>query len=203
MTGTGLMIVSSFNETLGNSTTKTLKYLTNCTSPILLQISQFFLSILQPDQTYMSLGPVAHYQIGNMYVQLTAAKRDMIIVNGALKEDYQGGYDSILSELESELGKKITQIIGIGVALFVATLLLGVLFTYLQITRPMHKVALYLSLASNFKFKEIMENGGYGKTSFLSELGLIHITFFEMVERFAVAIKENRELARFSNGPGG
>ncbi|KAJ3286284.1 hypothetical protein HDU79_006596 [Rhizoclosmatium sp. JEL0117] len=203
MTGTGVMIVSSFNETLGNSTTKILKSLVNCTTPILVQISNYLSTILLPNQTYESLGPSAHYEIGNMYVQLSVTKRNMIIISGALKSDYQGDYDVIIDRLETTLSTKLNQMIVIGIGLFVFVMLLGVVFTYLQITKPMQKLATYLEMASNFKFKPITESGGYGKTSFLSELGEIHVMFFEMVERFAVAIKENHEFAKFSNGPGG
>ncbi|KAI9349791.1 hypothetical protein BDR26DRAFT_852807, partial [Obelidium mucronatum] len=146
MTGDGIMLVSSFNETLGNATTSIVKSLVNCTSPALVQISNYFSNLLKPNQTYTSLGPSAHYEIGNMFVQLTVAKRNMIIVNGVLKEDYQGAYDTILSNLEYSLDRKVSEIIGIGVALFVVTMLLGVLFTYLQISRPMYKVASYLKL---------------------------------------------------------
>ncbi|KAJ3291445.1 hypothetical protein HDU79_002375, partial [Rhizoclosmatium sp. JEL0117] len=163
MSASGLMTVSSFNETLGNATANTLKHLSNCTTPILAQISTYLSKLLQPGQDYASLGPSASYQIGNLYVQLATTGRTppMVIVNGALKQDYQGDYDTVIDHLNSTLASNLTAIIVIGVALFVVTVLGGVVFTYFQITRPMIRLATYLELATQFQFKAIKDKGGY------------------------------------------
>ncbi|KAI9352838.1 hypothetical protein BDR26DRAFT_206270 [Obelidium mucronatum] len=201
MSGTGLMVVSSFNESLGNATLGTLKRLPECTSPILVQISNYFGSILKPNQSYESLGPVASFQLDNLYVQLALTKHlpSMIVVNGALKQDYTGDYDVVLAKLDFTLNDNLNKMIIAGIVVFVGMLFIGLLFSYYYLLRPMKQLETFLLLATKFKFKEILDKGGYGVTSFVKELGAIHVTFFQMVDRFATAIKENHELVRFSN----
>ncbi|KAJ3031689.1 UNVERIFIED_CONTAM: hypothetical protein HDU68_001206 [Siphonaria sp. JEL0065] len=202
MTRHGSLIGLSNKESILNADGD-LKFANASTSPNILATVMYLQSLLPAnnmDYTLLASRKTTNFKVNGVYFQIQIMPQEprYIIVNGAPTTDYTGNIDAVLLQLKATLTNEMTQIISISVGVFIAMVAVSCFLTYYSVSVPMATITRIMDEAMSFDFTTFKAMGKQ-QGNFISELCELETVFYDMIEKFSLMVKSNREVTRGRN----
>lgn len=164
MTKTGLMVGSSYNESLLIGST--LKTVWNMTSPYVSITGNYLTSLLQSSSSsssssYESLAG-SFYQYQDLYFQVSVMDREpgYVIVNGAPASDYMGSITVTFNQLATTLSSTVSRTVGVTIGVFFGMVFISLALTWVSVARPLKSLTRIMERATQFDFASVRNMKG-------------------------------------------
>ncbi|KAI8608184.1 hypothetical protein BC830DRAFT_1154600 [Chytriomyces sp. MP71] len=163
-------------------------------TPRIYQSAQYLHNQLGKGQDFYSLPPLMSYRLGDMYFHMATMTVSpyLIVISGSPISDYMVQIDAVDTVLSNNFYTGRTNVIAIAIALLIMMVALAVALSYYAITRPLASICKIIREGMGFDFRAFKDIDQY-KGNYVTELAFMEETFYGMIEKFAEAIKNNKD----------